>query len=515
MNAPIAAKLMVDKATDRPFVVNGPFDPSPQYLMTDADARKQTLAALIGAAIAAQAAGSEPWSKAVSWQADTTYFKGTVVRGIGAGNTDNLFLCVQTGASAGAVGPVGRGAAGIVDNATRWLHLGVGVAQSAVPLWATAAPVNAASVMDGYLAIVAGDNLATLGLTRAYPMTFAGGWAGNITGGVGLQADGGGIVDVIGPNAGTLAAPVRHTSMQRWSIHVQTDCRKWFGFQPNGALYPRRFYVEVNGRPLTEGQVGHNTTLGGGSYLLDLSRFAGVKDIRIYGYGSLSETVAGWVVGADEAVWTPDGQPALSIALEGDSITQGGGTSDALMSNFIEHLICRSLGIDKRYNNAIGGTGVISNQNGNATTYLQRIADVAAVNPDIVLVGGFHNDDGQAPATTRAAILTYLRRLRALCPRATVFVVGTQMLGNEGMAPGSAHHTLEQTALSAFTEWADDNAAFIPLLTQAQPFPPTTADGWYYQDALAAPFNDAHPTPRYYPAYAAIVVQAIKKYFQR
>lgn len=509
---PTAAKVMIDADTGRPFVISGPNDSTPQVLKTSDDRLADTIRSLIAAASVSNSVINRPWAKAPDWEPNKAYFQGTVVRGIGEGNTGNLYLCAKDGTSGPATGPTGRGNTGIIDNTTAWLYFGPVFSELTVPLWSTVNPAVAGDVMDGHMAISLYANRVALGLTRPYTMSTADPVA-RVTGG--LLEDTGGSVDVKAPNGGTFAVPVRNSSTRRWCAHFQTDSRKWLAFEPINNIWPMRFAIEVNGRVLSEGgMVAVAAQTAGGMFMLDMSRFpAGTKDVRIYGRDSIRGVVLRVHVADDELVWRPTTRSNLLMAFEGDSITQGGGLGPACINDWVETLVCRQLGIESWYNNAIGGTGAIATRNGTGATYLQRLPDLVALNPDIVLVGGFTNDSAYTQAEKRAAFLTYLQALRAALPKATLFVVGIQVGGGEAIAAGSNAHNTELDAKWAVEQLNDGNTCFIPLLTRSRQFPAVTTDGWFYQGTSASPFNDYHPTPRYYRSYAQVVVEAIREYF--
>lgn len=452
-----------------------------------------------------------PYSAAPAWVASTAYVNGQMVRGIGAGNTDNVYVCVQGGTSAAATGPTGIDSAGIVDNTVRWIYVGKGNAATNIPLYSSVTPASASDVMDGYTAVVASATLTTLGLTRQFNNLLTDNIA-RYTGGP--IVDEGGRVAIRGPNTGSLASPSYLTSSQRWMAHIKTDCRKWIAIQPiTHAQNP--CHIEINGRPLTEGNYCAAAVVATGCLLIDLSKFGpGVKDLRFYDVNLMREVYFRVFVAADENVWTPTPTSSIKMCFEGDSITQFGGIGPRIWGYAIEQLICKQLGIERWYNNAVGGTGAISNNGGAATTYLERLPDIVSENPDILLIGGFHNDNQSSQQQQIDAFLTYFQAIRNALPNCTVFVVGTQMLANESIVAGTnSHFDLENNVRTAFNLWNDGNSAFIPTITRSYKFPGSTADGWFYLAGGASPFNDSHPVPRYYPAYAGLVVESIREFF--
>lgn len=513
MTAPQAAKLMIDGVTGRPFVVSGSNDTTPQPLTLESDDLRRIMRALITAASVSNPVIARPYAAAPSWMASTAYVTGQTVRGIGAGNTDNVYLCALGGTSAASGGPTGTGAAGIVDNTARWIYIGKGTASESVPLYSSVTPTASTDVMDGYTAVVPDSSRPALGLTKQYNNLITDNIA-RFTGGIPYSE--GGRISLRGPLTGTLASQTYSSSAERYCWHIKTDCRKWLFVLPT-SHNKNTLHIEVNGRPLTEGNYCAASVVSGGGLLLDMSRFgSGAKDVRVYDRNLMRESMHRLFVSADENIWTPSPASNILMAFEGDSITQTGGFGAEISGYLIEQLICKQLGIERWFNNAIGGTGVTSNANGNATTYIERLPGIVQHTPDILLIGGFHNEADRDPTLRKAAMLAYFRAVRAALPNCTVFVTGNQLLGTtQPVDSGAANHLqCELDALEMFNQWADPNSMFIPLVSRSYRFPGSVAaDTWFYLYGGAAPFNDSHPCPRYYPAYADLIVQSIKQFF--
>jgi hypothetical protein len=183
-----------------------------------------------------------------------------------------------------------------------------------------------------------------------------------------------------------------------------------------------------------------------------------------------------------------------------------------------ERLLADNIGADTFYNNAVGSTGVINNVSGVATTYLERVADIIAFAPDILVIGGFHNDVGNSGSYTSAlrqgAILKYLQTIRAALPSCYIFVIGSQLLQNDVMTTGGAFscYDVEVDAKAAVTTFNDSKTSFIPLMTDVRNRL-TNANGRFYLQTGSAPYNDAHPIPNYYPFITSYLANKLAKFF--
>lgn len=479
-------------------------------------AEHHAFAAIVSAARDDNIFVNRPWSKAPTYMSSTPYFRGGLVRGQGA-DADSLYQCVVLLGSSGTLSaPSGRATYGMVDGTTAWLYWGQGTADAEVPLYASVTPTGPNDYVDGVVAFPQVP-ASELGLTRTYPMVFSNPPV-SVSGGSQL-IDNGGHADVLGPITGNLTNLSRDVSSRRHKLHFRTDCRKWLAVTQAGPLWPTGYCIEVDRRMLTEGDVTHGVKLEPGYLLINMALFGpGEHDVVIRKFGEVTSTAVSLSVGPDESIWPADDN-GFSVAIEGDSITQGGGIGSQSISYLLDTLIGAQLGAASTYNNAIGGSGLINNNRGNRTTYLERLPDIEAFQPTILVHGGYHNDDllaslGISREERVAAILSYLRSFRAGCPHTTLFQFPAQTLGGDAITQGSTLHTLELDVIEAFQQWGDRNAVLIPLLTASQRFPASTSDGWYFQTAGSiSELRDSHPTQRYYPIFAALVVSAVRTFY--
>jgi hypothetical protein len=382
------------------------------------------------------------------------------------------------------------------------------------PLFSSVIPAAPTDQMDGYLCLVPVASRAALGLTKQWPITFQT-QVGRWTGGPVTAGFAGTELLIIGAAEGPVGAPNRTGAGARWCMHFQTNARNWLYITANDGNTPNRnLSIEVNGRKLTEYSFAVNATAGS-ALLLDLSNFGpGPKDVRIYGGFVVAQQLFTFWTEPDALIWKGEARNNLKLCFEGDSITQGGGTETSPNSEMIESVTARLLGIDNWYNNAVGATGCIQTFSGTRTNYGERLKDVAAENPDIFVIGGFHNDVGFTSAARRAAFLAYFIQARAALPNCAIFVTGTQCLLNESVSTTVEPSLLnmEQDALFAFSQWGDSNSAFIPLLTDPVPFPPQTTLGWFFCSPQGGSGN-GHPIFRYHRSIADKIAQGIRRFF--
>lgn len=456
-----------------------------------------------------------PWCAAPPWTVSTPYVTGSMVRN---GAENNVYVCTSGGTSAASGGPLADTFAGIVDNTCTWIYIGRTRAQTAVPLYSTVVPAAAADRMNGFTTVIPSTSLGALNLTNQYdssdtirPIRYFGG----------PLAFEGGRAAILGPNAGHPNA-ARVPDNARGGFHFQTDARRHVFLWPT-AHTRNVFHIEVNGRPLTDGNYSHTSSVSGGGTLLDMSRYGTeVKDIRVYTPGILSSVMHRINIEPTESLWMPHAKSDVVLCIEGDLLTNGVGfgIGSILQPNYIEQLIAKQLGIDNYYINAIIETGTFANNSNARTRFIERLDAIVAMNPDIFMIAGALRDrasDSPDRVAVRASILNYFRTVRAALPNCTVVVCGMTGIGGFPIDPASNFFAHELDIQTSFNTWGDANSIFVPILTRTAPDVPlirNTNDGWYFLRGGAHPFDAWSPIPRFYPLYANAIVQAIRRFFR-
>lgn len=454
----------------------------------------------------------DPWTTPPPWTPSTAYYRGQCVTGIGAGNTNNLYHCSVAGTSAASGGPINRILADQDDGGAKWMYAGPkrqGV--SSYPFYSSVTPAVPTDEMTGFFATITDAVRTTLGLTRLYQNTFAAKPV-RVTGGE--LYDYFGFIGVYG-SPGTANPDVRDSAGASWCMHFRTNAKRYIALQQNGGFVPNRnFYIEVNGRPIIEYAAVYNNSAG--NLLLDLSFFGpGPKDIKIYSGFFFEQSFATIAVENDAMIWPGQPRNGLTLCVEGTSIEQGGGSDTRPNGDELANLLARLLGIDDWYNNAVGASGCISTNGGTRTNYGQRLKHVVNRNPDIFVIGGFHNDNQFLRSERRAKFLEYLQQVRAALPNCTIVVTGNSILMDEPLTTvlEDTQYQCEVDGKFAFDQFADANSVFIPLLTAAQPFPVSTSNNTWFFSSPQGGNNNGHPTFRYYRSVAQRIADGIRQFY--
>lgn len=461
---------------------------------------------------------------APTWATNTLYGMGQIVRGTAAaGAQNNLYMLagsttttnVEGTSAAAGNGPSGTGTAIITDNTCVWIHVGrVNATDTTTPFISTAALATSADEMNGYVQPISTATATAIGLTSYRPST-GGTFATEayFTGGLfGVRN----AERVGGPNTGSLATPSYASASERGSLAFCTNARKWIALNMQAPNFFKNvpYEIIVNGRHISETPLVFGADQSGGSLrvlLLNMAKFPeGKKTIEIRVYDNIQSRIAFEVYKeADDQVWPTENPNRFRMAFEGDSITVGSYICQYRPRYWIERIIGDQLGCDAVYNNAVGGTGMVNN-GGTKTTYLDRLPDLVAFQPDIVFVGGIQNDTSYTSAQRQAAVTAYLTSLRSALPSALVVVLGIQPLQGQTLTTGSSQHTTELDVSAAVSALADPSMLFIPLLTGTR-LRLSSANGRHFQSG-SAPYNDTHPVPAYYPFIGGYIAEKIRAF---
>ncbi|HET8689131.1 MAG TPA: SGNH/GDSL hydrolase family protein [Methanosarcina sp.] len=502
-----------------------------------------------------------PWTAPISWQPSRSWASGQFVTG---SDGVNVYECKVAGAGAtSGSGPTGTGYGLITDGSATWIWMGTtrgkvsGQTGASVTGAISGTTLTVSSVASGTVAVgqlVTGSGVSNgtiivsgSGTTwTVYPSQtvasttltcFAGnqyvfpvaaaGWQALLphrkslnptastpyamyTGGILNYASG--TLDVQGTNYATAAAPnYGLTSPTGKAITFHTDSR-YIVLESANAVYPNEgIHVEIDDTKICDSSVFYNggAFMNPAGWVIDTS-VAGVgrmHKVRIYAQQSFLTVSKNIHIESDATLIFPESHHRIRVAVEGDSLTQGGyGTPYGAAQDWVSQAMTM-LGIDDFANFGVGGTGFISNNSGAKSTYMDRLPRLTQLNADVYIIAGCHNDTGiingvnVTSAIRQAAILSYLKALRAAQPNALIILCGNNLLRGESGAPGSLQYIAEQDAKAAFDAFNDSFSIWLPILTSPQG-PWTTGTG--YAESLAYDgnqdkhysVNDGHPLQR-------------------
>ena len=448
------------------------------------------------------------------WTALTAYSYENIVRGAAAGSTNNLYISVGSntatdgdGISAASGGPTGVLATVQFDGTVAWMYIGKATAQNTYPLVSTVVPTTSTDVMNGFWARV---NIGNIVAIMGQSLTVQTVTAPLVKFDYGSMSN---AITYIPRNGGTLAVPFRHSSSLSCRATFITNANKWLAMAPNGPMYSSSaFEIIVNGQRVCDAMVKNSVFDAQGVFLFDLSIFpSGPKTIEMnFRDDPTSYYVYSMAVGIQDYIYPLIMPNMYKIALEGDSIMSG-SAKGAIRMTLNDVLLGYFLGGPNVYNNAQGGTGLISNNGGTKTTYIERLPDIIAFAPDILVVGGAHNDNSFTITQRVAANTAYFKAIRAALPECTIVVMGGNLLGAE---PTSAQIQTETDLKTSFNTLNDANSLFIPIFTALPPLLPATADtSLFFQHSSPAPYTDGHPTGWYNMHMMSILANGIREFF--
>lgn len=200
------------------------------------------------------------------------------------------------------------------------------------------------------------------------------------------------------------------------------------------------------------------------------------------------------------------GEPRMVMI--GDSYNAGSSYGPWLAGGSIAQLLAKRLGWRDAWNLSVGGTGYL-NASAGFHTYRQRIPQVLALNPDIVMLMGSTNDVGYPPAAVQAEVRQTLAEIRS-GTSAPVVVIGVPSIN----VPGAA--ATEAAVAAAVAEVADPFTFFIPICG-AQP--PWVVGGWNNAGTVPSGSSNAglyiaadnvHPPEIGFDLYAQRVEMAVR-----
>lgn len=454
-----------------------------------------------------------PYAPPPVWKTGTVYVQGDVVRGTGADGGHQYIALASGGQSAAeGNGPSGVTHAVIQDGGVRWFYAGAVRTLSAsleTPRVTWGLRTELLRNWSGFVVFEPSlpDPVAFFsgGLVESEP-----------------SIKGRSLATVRGGNIASLDAPV-YQSPSTSSMTFWTDSDQIMLASINAIYARQRLVVEVNDRRIDDGQTAVNLLSGvinPGGFLINFSQSSlrGTnKKIRLRTSDGFVVTTAQVIVQSGKTIWTETDPNQWKLAVEGDSLTQGGYHSPYQPGQDWVSQVGTLLGCDDVANMAQGGTGFISDNFGQKTTYMQRIERFASLNADVYVIAGNHNDLSYPAADQIQAALRYFKKLRELQPKAVIVVFGVNPLQGESSDSGGVRNA-ELNLKAAFDQWADDNAYFVPIATDPNG-PWITGTGSV--DAPKGDGNkdlfytskDGHPLQRGVDYFAQRYAQALKNIF--
>jgi len=189
-------------------------------------------------------------------------------------------------------------------------------------------------------------------------------------------------------------------------------------------------------------------------------------------WGNIETTAAG-------SIWAPPAENDVRVVFVGDSYSAGSNISPWVPGVGFAQSIGVKLGWRDVWDMSIAGTGYL-NPAGTNTTFRQRLSDVTAAAPDVVILmlsgndGHWNNASYTTSAVATEAALTWTQ-IRAALPNAIIIQLG--VVYSEAHAASDNRPMEVAVAASAATYAASDGKFFfIPGLTNTNPIMTSTYD---------------------------------------
>lgn len=239
-------------------------------------------------------------------------------------------------------------------------------------------------------------------------------------------------------------------------IHTGTAIEFLFTEQnANGS----KFWIYVDGAPLTPTEEPGNPAGAGESIALKLT-FDTYSRRRITVHTDSTNGFIGIATGINDTVIAAPALPR--VAFVGDSFMDGSSSSPKLRALSFD--LTRLLDVNG-LQAGIGGTGYTSGGYDGLHQFDNdsRISELVAFNPELIVVVGSVNDDGNASVQSRAT--TYFAKLATSLPGVPVIVFGPQPSSAEGTL--STGRAANNAAVRAAAQSASNVLTFFDMLGTA------------------------------------------------
>ena len=212
-----------------------------------------------------------------------------------------------------------------------------------------------------------------------------------------------------------------------------------------------------------------------------------------------------------DRVAAPPTPQNLRVVWSGDSYCEGAAAG--VWINAYAALVSRQLGFRDAWNVAMGGTGLLKKGlAGDRPNYRERIADIVAANPDLLIFNFSVNDSDQVASALATELTTYLLALRTALPDMWILISG---VAAASLGPTQNVIDGESACAAAIATLGDPKIAFVPVSTD-------TAGPWIFGTGRIGATNGSgnsdfyissdgtHPGPDGYAYLTARLAEAFK-----
>lgn len=407
-----------------------------------------TVKGSVAAAASSNSVINQPLIAPAAWAATTAYVTGQAVT-----NNSNAYICCTAGTSAGSGGPSGVGSAQITDGTAVWYYWG--------PSWTTAALAPTVTVTGTRYStgIFYGNtkNTNSLGAINIKDST-------NFTLSPGIDGTGSG--GSYAWSSGTLGTAQFITDAPQFQIVVLATTNPGlcvYTGSPGGTLTPVSLGIVA---PNPSGFNYYQFVFADRrprQFLVEMPSGISSSGIGSF-YGVLCNDTISKV--------SPPNKAPFTMGLVGTSYFAGNQTLSATPALGIAPQIAKLMGCTNYWvDQQGGGTGYVNPNISGVFGSASRIANLAATNPNVVLVsGGGINDytysaisslgatTAAALAVEQAAALAYYQALRAALPNALIMVMGSEA-GATG--PSASIFNMELAVANATAQFNDPYCIYI------------------------------------------------------
>uniref|UniRef100_UPI0025CEC361 SGNH/GDSL hydrolase family protein n=1 Tax=Xanthobacter sp. TaxID=35809 RepID=UPI0025CEC361 len=334
-----------------------------------------------------------PWIAPTAWISGQTVQVGEVRRN--SATPAQWYLVDSAPGVCGTTEPTHTDGSAVWDgtatSSVLWTHLGSSADWENVddPAAPTFTPTGNASVPAGFVSFNLWANRSLVTMRGCYAVQHAGSGTGCVF--------------------NTFDRSLGGTVQGGSSIAFWSD-GKAISFQVPGNSQGIRVYGD--GRPVTASGIGVNTQAGTWAYnTIDWKK----RKERLYEvfFGTGTALLYNIAIPSNAQIWPAQSPvPLVGVAI-GDSYLAGSSYGSYLNGNTLSSHFGRLIGVDNMWRFGTGGTGLLNPGSGPYYTYRERVPQLLALTPDIVVVQGSTNDAIYTQSQVNIEALAFLDAIRA------------------------------------------------------------------------------------------------------